>query len=113
MKSVRAFLIFPLIILLSLSAQVTAQDSFTVEEIRLEGLQRISAGTIFNYLPIKVGDRVDSGRTAEAIRALFKTGFFRDVTIEREGSTLVIFITERQFPVSRSPAIKLLKPTTS
>lgn len=95
MKSVRAFFIVPFIVFLSLSAQVAAQESFTVEEIRLEGLQRISAGTIFNYLPIKIGDRVDSSRTAEAIRALFKTGFFRDVTIEREGNTLVVFITER------------------
>ncbi len=66
-----------------------------VEDIRLEGLQRISAGTVFNYLPISVGDRIDSGRTAEAIRALFKTGFFRDVTIEREGNTLIIFLRER------------------
>ncbi|HEY5700707.1 MAG TPA: POTRA domain-containing protein, partial [Gammaproteobacteria bacterium] len=95
MKSVRAFLIVPFIFLLTLSAQVTAQQSFVVDEIRLEGLQRISAGTIFNYLPIKVGDQVDSSRTAEAIRALFKTGFFRDVTMEREGNTLVIFVTER------------------
>ncbi len=66
-----------------------------VEDIRLEGLQRISAGTVFNYLPISVGDRIDSGRTAEAIRALFKTGFFRDVTIERVGNTLIIFLRER------------------
>ncbi|HEX9582882.1 MAG TPA: POTRA domain-containing protein, partial [Gammaproteobacteria bacterium] len=95
MKSLRAYLIFPLVVLLTLSVQATAQDSFVVEEIRLEGLQRISAGTIFNYLPIKVGDRVDSSRTAEAIRALFRTGFFRDITIEREGNTLVVFVTER------------------
>ncbi|HEX9585980.1 MAG TPA: outer membrane protein assembly factor BamA, partial [Gammaproteobacteria bacterium] len=95
MKSLRAYLIFPLVVLLTLSVQATAQDSFVVEEIRLEGLQRISAGTIFNYLPVKVGDRVDSSRTAEAIRALFRTGFFRDITIEREGNTLVVFVTER------------------
>lgn len=95
MKSVRAYFIVPLVILLTLSAQVTAQDSFVVEEIRIEGLQRISAGTIFNYLPIKIGDSVDSSRTAEAIRALFRTEFFQDVTIEREGNTLVVFITER------------------
>lgn len=95
MKSVRAYFIVPLVILLTLSAQATAQDSFVVDEIRIEGLQRISAGTIFNYLPIKIGDSVDSSRTAEAIRALFRTGFFRDVTIEREGNTLVVFITER------------------
>ncbi|MDX1514056.1 MAG: outer membrane protein assembly factor BamA, partial [Gammaproteobacteria bacterium] len=95
MTTVRAFVVFSLALLLLLSAPLRAQESFVVDEIRLEGLQRISAGTIFNYLPIKVGDRVDSTRTADAIRALFKTGFFRDVTIEREGNTLVVFVTER------------------
>ncbi len=70
-------------------------QSFTVEDIRVEGLQRISAGTLFNYLPIRVGDEVDSSRTAEAIRALFKTGFFRDVRVEQEGSTLVVSVVER------------------
>jgi outer membrane protein insertion porin family len=72
-----------------------AAQSFVVDDIRLEGLQRISAGTVFNYLPIKVGDPVDSTRTSEAIRALFKTGFFRDVRIERDGSTLVVSVIER------------------
>lgn len=72
-----------------------AADPFVVKDIRLEGLQRISAGTIFNYLPIKVGDRVDSQRTGEALRALYKTGFFRDVRIEREGDSLVVFLHER------------------
>jgi outer membrane protein insertion porin family len=72
-----------------------AAESFVVQDIRLEGLQRISAGTVFNYLPIKVGDRVDSKRTGEALRALYKTGFFRDVRIEREGDSLVVFLHER------------------
>jgi outer membrane protein insertion porin family len=72
-----------------------AAASFVVQDIRLEGLQRISAGTVFNYLPIKVGDRVDAKRTGEALRALYKTGFFRDVRIEREGDALVVFLHER------------------
>lgn len=72
-----------------------AAESFVVQDIRLEGLQRISAGTVFNYLPIKVGDRVDAKRTGEALRALYKTGFFRDVRIEREGDSLVVFLHER------------------
>jgi len=92
---VRAFFFLALLTLLTAAAKVVAQEPFVVEDIRLEGLQRISAGTVFNYLPIAVGDRVDSSRTAEAIRALFKTGFFRDVTIEREGNTLIIFLRER------------------
>jgi len=83
-----------LAVALLLPPQASAQ-SFVIEDIRLEGLQRISAGTVFNYLPLKVGDEVDSTLTAEAIRALFKTGFFKDVRIERDGNTLVVFVTER------------------
>ena len=73
----------------------TAAESFVVEDIRLEGLQRISAGTVFNYLPIEVGDRVDATRTGEAIRALYKTGFFRDVRIEKQGGSLIVSLHER------------------
>ena len=76
------------------SASIAAEP-FVVTDIRLEGLQRISAGTVFNYLPIKVGDRVDSKRTGEALRALYKTGFFRDIRIEKEGDALVVFLHER------------------
>ena len=72
-----------------------AADAFVVRDIRLEGLQRITVGTVFNYLPIKVGDTVDSMRTAAALRALFGTGFFRDVRLERDGDTLVVSVIER------------------
>ena len=72
-----------------------AADAFTVRDIRLEGLQRITAGTVFNYLPVKVGDTLDDTRTAEVVRTLFKTGFFRDVRIERDGETLVVSVVER------------------
>lgn len=70
-------------------------EQFVVKDIRLEGLQRISAGTVFNYLPIAVGDTVDTRRTAAAIKALFKTGFFGDVRLNREGDTLIISVDER------------------
>lgn len=72
-----------------------AAEPFRIEDIRLEGLSRISPGTVFNYLPLKVGDTVDSARTADAIRALYKTGFFKDVRMERQGNTLVIDVVER------------------
>ena len=72
-----------------------AADAFVVDDIRLEGLQRITAGTVFNYLPIQVGDTVDGTRTAGAVRALFQTGFFRDVRLERDGETLVVSVVER------------------
>lgn len=77
------------------STSVTAQETFTVQDIRLEGLQRISAGTVFNYLPVQVGDSVDGATTSKAIRALFQTGFFKDVRIERDGDTLVVSVVER------------------
>ena len=75
--------------------RAAAADAFTVRDIRLEGLQRITAGTVFNYLPVKVGDTLDDARTAEVVRTLFKTGFFRDVRIERDGETLVVSVVER------------------
>ena len=70
-------------------------DPFVVKDIRLEGLQRIAAGTVFNYLPIKVGDTVDDTRTAGALRDLFRTGFFSDVRIGRDDETLVVSVVER------------------
>jgi outer membrane protein insertion porin family len=77
------------------ATQAHAFEAFTVEEIRVEGLQRISAGTVFNYLPVKKGDRIDDSLSTDAIRALFKTGFFKDVVLERDGNTLVVFVVER------------------
>jgi outer membrane protein insertion porin family len=72
-----------------------AADSFTIEDIRIEGLQRVSPGTVFNYLPVKVGDEFDQRQSTESIKALFKTGFFKDVRLEHEGNTLVIIVEER------------------
>ncbi len=69
--------------------------SFTVSDIRIDGLQRISAGTVFTYLPIERGDTADSARIGEAIRALYKTGFFEDVNVGRQGDILVVTVTER------------------
>ena len=72
-----------------------ASASFTVADIRVDGLQRIGAGTVFTYLPIERGDTVDSARIGEAMRALYKTGFFEDIRIDRDGDILVIAVTER------------------
>lgn len=77
------------------AAAPLASDAFTVSDIRIEGLQRISAGTVFTYLPIERGDPVDAGRAADAIRALYKTGFFEDVRLDRQGSILVVTVVER------------------
>lgn len=72
-----------------------AFDPFTVTDIRVEGLQRISAGTVFNYLPVKVGQTLDTNGSVDAVTALFKTGFFDNVYLERDGDVLVVFVSER------------------
>ena len=70
-------------------------EPFRVQDIRIDGLQRIAPGTVFTYLAIEKGDTVDRGAAANAIRALFKTGFFSDVEIDRQGNILVVKVTER------------------
>ncbi|MBM0105071.1 outer membrane protein assembly factor BamA [Steroidobacter sp. S1-65] len=76
-------------------AQGATESSFTVGDIRIEGLQRISEGTVYNYLPVNIGDRIDQRRVQEALRAMYSTGFFRDVEIRREGGTLIVAVLER------------------
>jgi len=72
-----------------------AAEPFVVRDIRVEGVQRTEAGTIFSYLPIKVGDRVTDERIAEAVKALYATGFFRDVRLEAQGDVLIVSVAER------------------
>ena len=72
-----------------------AADEFVVKDLRVEGLQRISEGTVFNYLPINVGDRIDHVRIGEAIRALYGQDLFDDIEMRRDGDTLVIVVRER------------------
>jgi outer membrane protein insertion porin family len=76
-------------------AQEPSPDNFTVGDIRVEGLQRISEGTVFNYLPVNIGDHLDAQRVGEAMRALYATGFFRDVELRRDGNTLLVVVVER------------------
>ena len=75
--------------------RASAFDAFVVKDIKLIGLQRIAAGTVFNYLPIKVGDIMDERRSAEALRALFKTGFFEDVQLGQDSDLLIVTVIER------------------
>lgn len=72
-----------------------AVDPFTVRDIRVEGIQRTEAGTIFSYLPVRVGDTYTDEKGADAIKALYATGFFKDVRIEVEGDVLVVMVEER------------------
>ena len=86
-------IIFALLIVLPLTA--AAAEQFVVKDMRVEGLQRISEGTVFNYLPINIGDTVDHIRISEAIRSLYGQNLFDDIEMRRDGDTLVVVVRER------------------
>jgi outer membrane protein insertion porin family len=72
-----------------------AMENFVVKDIRVEGIQRTEAGTVFSYLPVKVGDLFDADKSGQAMRALYATGFFKDIELERDGNVLVVAVQER------------------
>ncbi len=84
-----------LIALLLMSPQLKAESGFVVKDIQVRGLQRISAGTVYNYLPINVGDKFTSRSAKTAINELFKTGFFKDISLQKSGNVLVVNVVER------------------
>ncbi|MDD1605597.1 MAG: outer membrane protein assembly factor BamA [Methylococcaceae bacterium] len=84
-----------LLLCLFASQAVEADEEFIVRDIQVKGLQRISVGTVYNDFPVNVGEKFSLDHSAAAIRALFKTGFFKDVSLSKEGSTLVINVVER------------------
>ena len=75
---------------------------FVVKDIRVEGVQRTEAGTVFTYLPVKVGETLDDDKAAAAVKALYATGFYSDVRLESDGDILIVFVQER-------PAIALIE----
>lgn len=81
--------------LLAGSGPSVALEAFVVKDIRVEGIQRTEAGTVFSYLPIKVGETMNEERAAAAVRALYATGFFRDVTLEVDNGVLIVTVLER------------------
>lgn len=81
--------------MLAWTVQVNAANGFIVRDIKVTGLQRVSVGTVLNYLPVQVGEEVGSGSTAQIIRALYDTGFFQSVELERQGNTLIVNVVER------------------
>lgn len=89
---IKSLLIFAL---LSLTTVAKSFESFEVQDIRLDGADRISHGTIFTYLPIEKGDTVDKRSTSRSVKSLFRTGYFSDVKLFREGNILVIKVVER------------------
>jgi outer membrane protein insertion porin family len=86
-----------LLLMLAYSPLAYTQEpaTFIVEDIRIEGLQRISEGAVFNYLPVSIGDELDRQRIQEAMRAMFATEFFANVELRRDGNTLIISVVER------------------
>ena len=72
-----------------------AFEPFVVRDIRVEGVQRTEAGTVFSYLPVKVGERLTDEKAAEAVKALYATGFFRDVRLEVQDGVLIVSVQER------------------
>jgi outer membrane protein insertion porin family len=82
------------------SAAFAEDGSFVVRDIRLEGLARLSAASVYATLPINAGDTVNAARIEEAVRALFKTGKFEDIQVGRDGDVLVLQLTERPTIVS-------------
>ncbi|MEZ5661592.1 MAG: outer membrane protein assembly factor BamA [Burkholderiaceae bacterium] len=79
-----------------------AIDPFVIKDIRVEGVQRIDPGTVFSYLPVRVGQTMTDDRASESVRALFATGFFKDVRLEVRDDVLIVFVNER-------PAIASIK----
>ena len=77
------------------SITIAGENDFIVRDINVKGLERISAGTIFNYLPIKIDEKFTDREGQSAIRALYKTGFFSNVLLSRSGDVLVITVKER------------------
>lgn len=72
-----------------------ATEPFVIKDIRVEGLQRTEPGTVFNYLPMQVGDVMSDEKAAQAIKSLYATGFFKDIRIENEADVLVVTVQER------------------
>ncbi len=105
-KKLLAGLVFAL-----LARTALAFDPFQIKDIRIEGIQRTEAGTVFSYLPIKVGDTMNDEKAAAAIKALFATGFFKDVRLEVDGQVLVVVLEERPAIASLEfTGLKAFKP---
>ena len=80
---------------LAVSFPSLAIQPFVIRDIRVEGVQRTEAGTVFTYLPLKVGDTIDDEKSAQAVKALYTTGFYSDVRLESDGDVLIVFVQER------------------
>ena len=87
--------LLPMLLMSLYGASAWAFQPFVIKDIRVEGIQRTEAGTVFSYLPVKVGEKLDDEKAAAAIKALYGTGFFKDVRLEVEGDVLIVMVQER------------------
>ena len=81
--------------LLALPVKTMASGEFIVRSIKVTGLQRVSTGTVLNYIPVQVGEEISPNNTAQIIRALYETGFFQSVSLERQGNELIVHVVEQ------------------
>jgi outer membrane protein insertion porin family len=96
LRRARAGAVLAVVLLAALAVPAAqAFEPFIVRDIRVEGVQRTEAGTVFSYLPIKVGERLTDEKAAEAVKALYATGFFRDVRLEVQEGVLIVSVQER------------------
>jgi outer membrane protein insertion porin family len=84
-----------LALLATFASPLSHAEVFVVKDIRVEGIQRTEAGTVFSYLPVKVGDTLTEEKAADAIKALYATGFFKDVRLESRDDVLIVMVEER------------------
>ena len=87
------FALFVLVFLIE--PVISEEDSWVVSDIRISGLQRVSAGSVFAEMPIAIGDRVDTYALQVVAKTLFKTGQFDDIQIGKDGNILIISLVER------------------
>lgn len=92
----RAFLQkFSVLLAATFASAAFAIQPFVIRDIRVEGVQRTEAGTVFTYLPVKVGEQMDDEKAAQSLKALYATGFYSDVRLEADGDVLIVFVQER------------------
>lgn len=87
--------LLPLLLMSLYGSSAWSMQPFVIKDIRVEGIQRTEAGTVFSYMPVKVGDNLDDEKAAAAIKALYGTGFFKDVRLEVENDVLIVMVQER------------------
>ncbi len=95
MLRIKRLILSAVLLVAGWAGSVEAFESFVVQDIQVQGLQRISLGTTFNYLPVKVGETLDDAKASAVVKALYKTGFFEDILLTRKDNVLTIHVEER------------------